>query len=119
MQKQPIPSKDVDAYLAAFPEAARQKLDALRKVIRRMSPEAEETIKYGIPTYVLNRKNLVHFGGFARHVGFYPTPGAIAKFRNELGGYATSKGAVKFPLERPLPLDLIERIIRYRVEAVG
>ena len=82
MQKEPIPAKDMDGYLAAFPEAARQKLKALRKVIRQMSP------------------------------------GAIAKFRNELGGFMT-KGAVQLPLERPLPLDLIARIIRYRVEAVG
>ena len=82
MQKEPIPAKDMDGYLAAFPEAARQKLKALRKVIRQMFP------------------------------------GAIAKFRNELGGYMT-KVAVQLPLERPLPLDLIARIIRYRVEAVG
>lgn len=86
MQKQPIPSKDVDAYLAAFPEAARQKLDALRKVIRRMSPEAEETIKYGIPTYVLNRKNLVHFGGLPAMSAFIPRRGPSRSSAMSSGG---------------------------------
>ena len=81
------------------------------------APAAQEAIRYGIPTFVLHG-NLVHFGAFRTHIGFYPTPSAIAAFKDELAAYATAKGSVRFPLHQPLPLDLITRIVQFRVEEV-
>jgi len=107
----------IDDYIAAFPPAVRLLLEEIRRTIRRAAPEAKEAIRYGIPTFVLNG-NLVHFGAFKNHIGFYPTPSAIAAFQGELSTYGTAKGSVQFPLDRPLPLDLITRIVRFRVEEV-
>lgn len=119
MKKEMMPQATVEAYIAGFPEAVRSRLEAVRNVIRREVPEALESIKYGIPTYVLNHKNLVHFGGYSRHVGFYPSPAAIRHFKPDLAGFATSKGTVQFPLDQPMPLELIARMTRYRVEDAG
>jgi len=105
----------VDRYIAAFPAGVREMLQQVRDTIRRAAPGSEETIKYGIPTYVL-RGNLVHFGAFQHHIGFYPTPSGIEAFRRELEGYQVARGSVRFPMDDPLPLDLIERIVRFRVE---
>lgn len=105
----------IDDYIRAFPESVQQKLTQLRELIRRTVPEAQERISYQIPTFYL-KGNLVHFAAFSRHIGFYPTPSGIEKFKSELAGYKSSKGAVQFPLEAPLPLELVERIVRYRAE---
>lgn len=109
------PIQTVDAYLAAQPEAVREMLTALRETIRAQAPDATEKISYGIPTFALG-ENLVHFAAFKRHIGFYPGPSGIEKFRKELAGYKGAKGSVQFPLEQKLPLDLIARIVRFRVQ---
>jgi uncharacterized protein YdhG (YjbR/CyaY superfamily) len=106
----------VDAYLAGFSGEVRARLDQVRATIRAAAPAATERIAYGMPTY-RGRKNLVHFAGFAHHVGLYPTPAAIEAFASELAGYVTSKGAIQLPHDRPLPLDLVSRITAFRVRA--
>ena len=104
-----------DKYIAGFPKEIQNILQKLRDTIRRAAPEAEETIKYGILTYVLNG-NLVHFGGFKKHIGFYPAVSGIKAFKKELSIYKTSKGAIQFPLDKPLPLKLILKIVKFRVK---
>jgi uncharacterized protein YdhG (YjbR/CyaY superfamily) len=104
----------IDAYIAAQPESVRDVLRQTRKTIAKAAPGATETISYGIPTFVLGR-NLVHFGANKTHLGFYPSPSGIEAFTAELAGYKTSKGAVQFPFDQPVPYDLIEKITRYRV----
>jgi uncharacterized protein YdhG (YjbR/CyaY superfamily)/uncharacterized protein YndB with AHSA1/START domain len=106
--------QQVDVYIAAFPAHVRDKLVALRRTIREAAPEAEERMAYGLPTYSWHG-NLVHFGAFDAHIGFYPTPTGIARFETRLAPYRRAKGSVRFPLDEPLPLDLIADIVRHRV----
>jgi uncharacterized protein YdhG (YjbR/CyaY superfamily) len=108
---------DIDDYIAAFPSGVQAHLEQIRARIREVAPNSAETIKYGIPTYVLG-ENLVHFAAFKSHIGFYPTPSGIEAFRDELSAYKCAKGSVQFPLGQPMPLDLIERIVRFRVREV-
>jgi len=103
----------VDAYLASFPGEVRKILAELRAVIRAAAPQAQECMAYGMPTFAL-KGNLVHFAAHKNHIGFYPAPSGIEKFKDELAGYETSKGAVRFPLDRPLPYDLIRRMVAFR-----
>lgn len=105
----------IDQYIESFPESVQKLLTELRSAIRHAAPEAVEKISYRMPTFYL-RGNLVHFAAFQRHIGFYPGPSAVAAFQNELKGYKWAKGSVQFPLGQPLPLDLITRIVRFRVE---
>jgi uncharacterized protein YdhG (YjbR/CyaY superfamily) len=105
----------VDDYIAGFPPECRTRLERVRQIIRSSVPEATETISYAMPTFDLNGKHLVHCAGYARHIGFYPVPTGIAQFREELASYKTGKGSVQFPLDRPLPEDLIRRIVEFRV----
>jgi uncharacterized protein YdhG (YjbR/CyaY superfamily) len=104
----------IDQYIRGFPEDVQSKLAELRSSIRLAAPEATEKISYRIPTFFFNG-NLVHFAAFTHHIGFYPTPGGIDAFRQELKLYKTSKGAIQFPLDQPLPLKLISKIVRFRV----
>lgn len=104
----------IDEYIAAFPEETQKILEALRAVIKAAVPEAKEKISYQMPTFDLNG-NLVHFAAFKNHIGFYPTPSGIEAFKQELSGYAGAKGSVQFPINQPLPLGLIRRIVEYRV----
>lgn len=104
----------IDEFIATFPEDVRQVLQQLRETIRRAAPAARETINYGIPTFTLNG-NLVHFSAYPRHIGFYPGASGIERFKEELTAYPSSKGAIRFPLLEPLPLDLIARIVAFRV----
>lgn len=104
----------IDAYIAARPEAVRAKLEAMRETIRAEAPGAREKIGYGIPTFVLG-ENLVHFAAAKHHIGFYPGPSGIEAFKDELAVYKGAKGSVQFPLKQPLPLDLVARIVRFRV----
>ena len=104
----------VDDYIAAFPPDVRARLEAIRATIRRAAPDATERIAYGIPTFHLNG-NLVHFAGFARHIGFYPAPSGITAFRAALARYKSAKGSVQFPHDEPLPLDLVAEIVAFRV----
>ena len=105
----------MDEYIAGFPEEVQSRLEQIRALVREMAPEAQETMKYGLPTFVL-KGNLVHFGAFQKHIGLYPTPSGIERFGEELAGYATAKGSAQFPHAAPLPLELIRRIVAYRVE---
>lgn len=111
-------ASEVDAYLAAAPEPARARLHLLRALIREEAPDAVERIAYGIPTWHQG-ENLVHLGGFAKHVGLYPGPEALAAFAGELAAYPTSKGALQLPHDRDLPLDLVRRLVRSRVAAAA
>ena len=106
--------ENIDEYIAAFPLEVQEILEQIRSLIRRAAPEAREAIKYQIPTYVLNG-NLVHFAAYKKHIGFYPTPSGIEQFKDELSAYKSAKGSVQFPIAEPVPLDLIEKIVRYRV----
>ncbi len=114
MDSGPRKPAGIDQYIAAFPEAVREKLGAMRAAIRETAPAAVEKISYGMPTFHY-KGNLVHFAAFAKHIGFYPTPSGIDAFRAELSGYETSKGAIRFPLDQPLPLELVKRIVAFRV----
>jgi uncharacterized protein YdhG (YjbR/CyaY superfamily) len=109
--------KNIDEYIAGFPADVQRVLQEIRRVIRAAAPDAEETIKYRIPTFVLDG-NLVHFAAFEKHIGIYPTPSGIEKFKNELSAYPIAKGSVQFPLDKPLPLGLIRKIVKFRVKEV-
>lgn len=104
----------IEEYIATFPEDIGLRLQALREVIKAAAPAAQETISYQMPTFVLNG-NLVHFAAFKKHIGFYPAPSGIEAFKAELAAYKSSKGAVQFPIDQPLPLELIGRIVAFRV----
>lgn len=105
----------IDDYILQFPKEIQRKLQELRQVIKESAPEAEERISYKMPTYYL-RGNLVHFAAYSRHIGFYPAPSGIEAFKDQLEGYKTSKGAIQFPLDEDLPLGLIRKIVKFRVE---
>jgi uncharacterized protein YdhG (YjbR/CyaY superfamily) len=107
--------KTIDEYIALFPKDVRNILEELRKAIRDVAPQAEEAISYQIPTYKLNG-NLVHFAAFKDHISFFPTSSGIEAFKVKLKSYKTSKGTIRFPLDEPIPFDLIEEIVRFRVK---
>jgi len=108
-------AKNIDEYIAGYPEDVQLILQKIRAIIREAAPEAGETINYGIPTFTL-KGNLVHFAAFNKHIGFYPTPSGIEKFKNELSVYEGAKGSVQFPLDKPIPYDLIRDIVLFRVK---
>jgi len=105
----------IDEYIAGFPPGVREILQKIRLTIREAAPDAQETIKYRMPTFTL-KGNLVHFAAFKNHIGFYPVPSGIEAFKDELSGYVGGKGSVRFPLDRPIPYDLIDKIVRFRVQ---
>ncbi|RPJ20291.1 MAG: hypothetical protein EHM33_28745 [Chloroflexi bacterium] len=107
--------KTMDEYIDTFPEDVRTILNELRQTIKETAPEAQETINYQIPTFTLHG-NLVHFAAFKTHIGFYPTPSGMEAFKKELAPYKGAKGSVQFPIDQPLPLSLIRRIVEYRVK---
>ena len=104
----------IDEYIGTFPPDVRRKLSDLRATIRRAAPDAVEKISYRMPTF-FQRKNLVHFAAYEHHIGFYPTASGIAAFKDDLKTYNSSKGAVQFPIDEPLPLKLVTRIVKFRV----
>lgn len=108
-------ARNIDEYIAQAPPQARRALAELRELIKAAAPGATETISYSMPTFDLNGKHLVHFAGYERHVGLYPLPGPIEAFREELKPFKQGKGSVQFPLDQPLPIDLIRRMVEYRV----
>jgi uncharacterized protein YdhG (YjbR/CyaY superfamily) len=114
MEKNKEKRLSIDEYIRSFPEHIRKKLTEIREIIKENAPDATERISYQMPTFYLNG-NLVHFAGYSKHIGFYPTPSGIEAFKGEFKDYKYSKGAVQFPLDEPLPVDLIERIVRFRV----
>ena len=105
----------IDAYIAGFPAPTQEALQTMRALIREAAPEATETTSYGACTFAMGAWDLVHFAGFARHIGFYPVPTGIEAFRAELAAFKTGKGSVQFPLGEPLPADLIRRIVAFRM----
>ena len=109
-----IKSKDIDTYIKSFPKDVQLILEKIRMTIKKAAPKAEEAISYGIPTFRLNG-NLVHFGGFKNHIGFFPTSSGVAKFKKELQSYKISKGAIQFSLKVPVPYQLIHKITKFRV----
>jgi uncharacterized protein YdhG (YjbR/CyaY superfamily) len=115
MANKPTGTSEVDAYLATFPPGIRDRLEALRAALREAAPEAVECMAYGIPT-LKGRKNLVHYAGYERHIGFYPGPEGMKHFWSELEGIKKAKGSVQFPHDRELPLELAARITRWRAE---
>lgn len=106
---------DIDSYIADFPETTQLLLKKMREIISKAAPAATERINYGIPTFMLYG-NLVHFGGYKKHIGFYPGPAGIEPFKKELEKYPTSKGAIQFPLDKSLPAALITKIVQLRVQ---
>ncbi len=109
--------KDIDEYIAGFPPDVQESLQKMRTIIREASPDAEEALKYRMPTFVW-QENLVHFAAFDKHIGFYPTPSAIEAFSTDLKDYAHAKGSVQFPLNRPVPFALVKQMVQFRVKEV-
>jgi uncharacterized protein YdhG (YjbR/CyaY superfamily) len=107
--------KTIDAYIAEFPAEVREILEKMRETIRQAAPEAGETISYGIPTFTFHG-NLVHFAAFKNHIGFYPAPRGIDHFEKELAPYIAGKGTIQFPLDRPIPYDLVREVVKFRVQ---
>lgn len=110
---------NVEAYIQTFPIDVQQVLQTIRRTIREAAPDAVESIAYGMPAYKLAGKPLVYFGGYENHIGLYATPTGHSAFTEELSKYKQGKGSVQFPLDDPLPLDLIERIVRFRVGEIN
>jgi uncharacterized protein YdhG (YjbR/CyaY superfamily) len=106
----------IDEYIRAFPEKQRLILSEIRETIKNLAPEAEEAIRYQMPTFRLNDKNLIHFAAFKRHIGIYPTPSGTEAFKAELAAYKTGKGSIQFQLDEPIPFDLIKRIVLFRIK---
>lgn len=107
-------STDIDAYIAGFPADIQKVLQQVRTTIRKAAPNAEETIKYDMPTFTYNG-NLVYFAAFKKHIGFYAVPTGDKTFKKEFAAYKTGKGSIQFPLDKPMPLKLITKIVKYRV----
>jgi len=107
--------QDIDEYIAGFPDDVRKILQKIRATIRKAAPGAKETIKYQMPTFTLHG-NLVHFAVFKKHIGFYPAPRGDDEFKEELSAYGGTKSSLRLPLDKPIPLDLIRRIVKFRVK---
>jgi uncharacterized protein YdhG (YjbR/CyaY superfamily) len=108
--------KTIDEYIQTFPEDIQGILQKMRLTVKQAAPRAEEAISYQMPTFKLNGKNLVHFAAFKNHIGFYPTPSGTESFQKELSSYKGGKGSVRFPLNKPIPYDLVEKIVAFRVK---
>ena len=106
----------VETYLNALPKNSRNILDKFRDIVIRLAPDATEQICYGIPTFKLKNKNIVHFGAYKNHIGFYPTAEPIEVFEKKLKKYKHGKGSIQFPINEPLPFELIEKIIKRRID---
>lgn len=111
-----IAAKDIDEYIASFPEDVQKILKRMRMTIRKAEPRAEEKISYGIPTFTLNGRYFIYFAGFKNHVSIYPAPRDSAEFKKELAGYKGGKGTVQFPLDKAIPYDLITKIVKFRIK---
>ena len=109
-----ITSTDINTYIAEFPKEIQVILQQIRQTIQQAAPEAKEAIKYGMPTFILNG-NLVHFAAFKNYIGFYPAPTGIDAFVKELEVYRTGKGTIQFPIDKPIPFDLITKVVKFRI----
>jgi len=114
MESNKVRFNSIDEYIATFPAEIQKILGELRETIKAAAPEAEEKISYQMPTFAL-KGNLVHFAAYKNHIGFYPTPSGIEAFKDELSVYEGAKGSIRFPIEKPLPLELINKIVKFRV----
>ena len=110
--------KDIDEYIKDFPTETQKLLKQIRATIRKASPKAVEMISYGIPAFKLNEKSLIYFAGFKNHIGLYPAPRGKEEFKKELSAYKGGKGTVQFPLDKPMPLNLITRIVKFKANEI-
>jgi uncharacterized protein YdhG (YjbR/CyaY superfamily) len=110
-----LPPATIDEYISRFPDNVQKILKKIRSLIKKSAPQATEKISYQMPAFYLNG-NLVYFAAFAKHIGFYPTAGGISAFKTEIAPFKWAKGTIQFPLDKPIPYDLIRRIVQYRVE---
>jgi uncharacterized protein YdhG (YjbR/CyaY superfamily) len=110
--------RTVDEYIETFPKDVQKRLQELRRLVRRLAPEADEKISYRMPSFHL-KKNLVYFAAFANHIGLYPGVGVVARFKQKLSKYKNAKGSVQFPHQQPLPLDLIEDMVKDKLAEIG
>jgi uncharacterized protein YdhG (YjbR/CyaY superfamily) len=108
--------QSVDAYIAQFPKTTREILLEIRDTIKQAAPDAEESISYGMPAYKLYAKPLVYFAGYEKHIGFYATPAGHAAFEKQLSKYKQGKGSVQFPIDEPMPLSLITKMVKFRAQ---
>ena len=115
MQTSKTTPTTIDEYIAQFPDDIQIILQNIRRIVHDAAPEAQEKIAYQMPTFTLNG-NLVHFAAFKNHIGFYPTPSGTEKFKKEIASYKAAKGSIQFPLDRPIPYDLITKIVKFRVK---
>jgi uncharacterized protein YdhG (YjbR/CyaY superfamily) len=115
MENKKVGFASIDEYISTFAKETQKILEEIRVTIKAAAPEAKEKISYQMPTFDL-KGNLVHFAAFKNHIGFYPTPSGIQKFKKELSVYEGAKGSVQFPLDKPIPYDLISKIVKFRVE---
>jgi uncharacterized protein YdhG (YjbR/CyaY superfamily) len=106
--------KTIDEYIASFPEDTQKILEEIRATIKAVAPEAEEKISYQMPTFFL-KGNLIHFAAFKKHIGIYPTPSGTQAFKDEISIYQGAKGSIRLPIDEPMPLELIGRIVKFRV----
>jgi len=116
MRSNPTAPKKIDEYIAGFPNNVREILEQIRMTIREAAPDAEETISYQIPTFTLKGKYLIYFAAYTKHIGLYPAPRGVEKFKKELSLYEGGKGTVRFPLDKAIPFRLINRIVKFRVK---
>ena len=108
--------KDIDEYIAGFPQDVQEKLEKVRMTIKKAAPGAEETISYKIPTFNFQGKYLIYFAAYKKHIALYPAPIGIEEFKEEIAPYESGKGTLQFPLDKPIPFDLIRKIVRYRAK---
>lgn len=116
--KQQKPINTINEYISSFPSNVQAILRKFKEIVQEEAPEATETIKYQMPTFVLKEENLIHFAAYRNHIGLYPTPSAIMAFKKELRNYVTTKGAIQFVIAKSMPYDLIKRITEFRVKEV-
>jgi uncharacterized protein YdhG (YjbR/CyaY superfamily) len=114
MENKPGGYTSIDEYIALFPEETKRILQEIRAVIKACAPDAEEKISYQMPTFYL-KGNLVHFAAWKNHIGFYPTPSGTREFQKEISMYEGAKGSIRFPIDKPMPMDLIRRIVQFRL----
>lgn len=108
--------QNIDEYIAAFPTEVQSVLEQVRVAIKEVAPDAKETISYSMPAFTLGKRQLVYFAAFKQHIGFYALPSGNEEFQKEIAGYKTGKGSIQFPLDKPMPIELIKKIVTYRVK---
>lgn len=111
-----VKPNNIDEYIIGFSNHVQEILEQIRAIVKNAAPNAEEAISYGIPCFKLNEKNLIYFAAFKKHIGFYALPSGNKAFKNELALYKTGKGSIQFPLNKPMPVALITKIVKFRVK---